>query len=58
MMGSTMGSPQEFQQLCLFVEKHNIRPVIEDTVPIEKYRAAFSTLLSPQKMGKIILSFR
>ena len=56
-LGSTMGSPKEFSQLCDFVSKNTIVPVIDSVFSIHSFKKAFAQLNSPQKMGKIILSF-
>ena len=55
-MGSTMGSPKEFTELCLFIEQHQITPVIDSCFPMEQYQNAFSALLSKNRIGKVILS--
>jgi len=56
-LGSTMGSPQEFSLLCQFITKHKIIPIVDSVFPIDKYQAAFGRLNDPNKMGKVILSF-
>ena len=55
-IGSTMGSISEFHALMEFVSKNKIIPLIEEVFPVEEYERAFQRLLSPQKMGKVILT--
>lgn len=55
-MGSTMGSPQEFVELCRFVEMHRIIPMIDSCFAIEQYSMAFDALSSKNRIGKVIIS--
>lgn len=55
-IGSTMGSTSEFHALMEFVSQNKIIPLIEEVFPLNEYEKAFQRLLSPQKMGKVILT--
>ncbi len=57
-LGSTMGSPREFQALLRFVEAHHIIPHIDTVYPIEKGQEAFARLIHTERMGKVILSLQ
>ncbi|HEU5140188.1 MAG TPA: zinc-binding dehydrogenase [Bacillales bacterium] len=54
--GSTMGSPQEFQQMVELVEKHQIHPVIDETYTLEEAADAQSRMENGENFGKIILT--
>ena len=54
-IGTAMGSPTEFQELITFMEKHQIRPVIHQTFPMDKAIEAIKTLEQGQQIGKIVL---
>lgn len=53
LIGSTMGSRDEFQAMLQFVEKHKIHPVIDTTYPLEQAQEACNRLLHSEQFGKI-----
>jgi zinc-binding alcohol dehydrogenase/oxidoreductase len=53
-MGSTMGSSAEFEQMLTFVEEHKIIPVFEPPIPLTKASEAFQ-LLEGNHFGKIVV---
>ena len=55
-LGSTMGSPKEFSQLCTFISESGLTPIVDSCHPLSKYENAFQALLSKERMGKIVLS--
>jgi NADPH:quinone reductase-like Zn-dependent oxidoreductase len=54
-MGSTMGSPIEFEAMVRFVEKHKIVPVIDAVYPLSEGNAACERMDKGQQFGKIVL---
>lgn len=54
-LGSTMGSPQEFQEMLHFVEKHQIRPVVDEVFKLENGVQAFQKMAESSQFGKIVL---
>lgn len=54
-IGSTMGSPDEFAAMLRFVADHRIEPIIDQTWPLEQAVAAHRRLLAAEQMGKIVL---
>lgn len=52
-LGTTMGSQDEFREMLKFVEKHKIRPVIDQVFPITETRDALSRLADAKQFGKI-----
>ncbi|MEN2993084.1 MAG: zinc-binding dehydrogenase [Bacteroidia bacterium] len=54
-IGSTMGSPRNFSDLLSFIERHQIRPLVEHTYPITALPQALARLWQGDQMGKIVL---
>lgn len=55
-LGSTMGSPQEFGEMVQFVEKHKIRPVLDKTYALEEVVEAQNRMENGENFGKIVLT--
>jgi zinc-binding alcohol dehydrogenase/oxidoreductase len=55
-MGSTMGTPAEFTEMVAFVEKHQIRPVIDTVMPLAEAEAALRRMDAGHQFGKIVLT--
>lgn len=53
MLGSTMGSGEEFQEMLHFIEKHKIKPVIDQMFSLNAYDQAFQRLHEAEQFGKI-----
>jgi zinc-binding alcohol dehydrogenase/oxidoreductase len=54
-LGSTMGSPEDFILMTGFVNKYSIRPVIDRVFPFTDAEAAFRRMENGQQFGKIVL---
>jgi NADPH:quinone reductase-like Zn-dependent oxidoreductase len=54
LMGTTMGSDQEFEEMLAFVSKHQIRPIVDSIRPFSKMAESFSDISKPNKVGKIV----
>jgi zinc-binding alcohol dehydrogenase/oxidoreductase len=54
-LGSTMGSPEDFTSMIAFVKTHGIRPVIDKVFPFEEGEAALHRMDNAQQFGKIII---
>ncbi|MDY0408027.1 zinc-binding dehydrogenase [Virgibacillus soli] len=57
LLGSTMGSREEFRNMTKHVETHQIHPVIDEFFPLERAQEAFHKLEVNKQFGKIGLSF-
>lgn len=57
LIGTTMGSPQEFRDLISFVEKHELHPTIDSVYPFEESIQAFKALEQGNQIGKIVIRF-
>ncbi|MFN8318501.1 MAG: zinc-binding dehydrogenase [Saprospiraceae bacterium] len=54
-MGSTMGSPHDFEQLLAFVNDHQIRTRVDKVYHFDDYGHAFARLSVGEQMGKVVL---
>lgn len=55
-LGSTMGSDQEFHAMVDFVEKHKLTPVVDSVYALEEGVAAFEHMARGAQFGKIVIS--
>lgn len=55
-IGSTMGSPQDFADMVKFVEEHRIHPVLDKTYSLEEATEALFRMEKGENFGKIVLS--
>jgi zinc-binding alcohol dehydrogenase/oxidoreductase len=53
--GTAMGSPDDFSSMLEFYEKHGLRPVINQTFPLEETAAALNLMQEGEGIGKIVL---
>jgi len=56
LLGSTMGSPDDFAGLTEFVATHRIVPVVDRVLPLAAAEAALRHMESGAQFGKIVLS--
>jgi len=54
-LGTSMGSDQEFGAMVNFVDRHQLRPVVDKVYPIAEAAAAFQRMEEGQQFGKIVL---
>ncbi|WP_347860528.1 zinc-binding dehydrogenase [Salimicrobium sp. PL1-032A] len=57
LLGSTMGSMEEWKEMLAFIEKHDIHPVIDKVFNAEECEEAFSYLKSSRNLGKLGIRF-
>ncbi|MFC4387236.1 zinc-binding dehydrogenase [Gracilibacillus marinus] len=57
MIGSTMGSREEFIELLAFVKQHNIKPFIDTSFSFDELDRAFTYLEKQNQVGKIVVRF-
>ncbi|HAD12759.1 MAG TPA: alcohol dehydrogenase, partial [Saprospirales bacterium] len=55
LLGSTMGSPSEFESMLHFVQKHSIVPVIDAVFGLKDGAQAFERMNNGAQFGKIVL---
>jgi NADPH:quinone reductase-like Zn-dependent oxidoreductase len=54
LLGSTMGSDQDFREMVSFVEQHQILPVIDQILPLDDLHQGFRELETSSQFGKIV----
>lgn len=54
-LGTTMGTPEEFQGMLDFYEKHQLRPVIDSTFPLDEIQKAHEYMENGSQFGKIVI---
>lgn len=54
-LGSTMGSETDFQNMLHFVETHQIHPVVDEVFAMKDYQFAFDRMQAGLQFGKIVL---
>lgn len=55
-IGSTMGSDSEFEEMVRFVNDQKIRPTIDKVFELDNYLEAFNRFKAADHFGKIVLS--
>jgi D-arabinose 1-dehydrogenase-like Zn-dependent alcohol dehydrogenase len=53
--GSTMGSQKDFAEMLAFVEKHQIKPVVDSIFDLEHTNAALEKLRDGTQFGKVVI---
>jgi len=54
-LGSTMGSPSDFQSMIDFVKHHQIKPIISHTFPLAEANAAIEVVGKNEQFGKVCI---
>jgi len=54
-LGSTMGSPGDFEAMAEFVRKYTLRPVVDRVFGFEEGEAAFRWMEGEKQFGKIVI---
>lgn len=55
LLGTTMGSPDDFQGMIATVARHSIRPTISEVFPLARAAEAFALMTRGGQFGKIVL---
>ena len=55
-LGTTMGSRHELEQLVRFCTERDIRPPIHEVLPLADARRGFETVLGGEAFGKVVLT--
>ncbi|MDQ0217759.1 NAD(P)-dependent alcohol dehydrogenase [Peribacillus cavernae] len=53
LLGSTMGSTEEHREMVQFIEKHQIRPIMDHMYPLSQFEQAFERMEKAAQLGKI-----
>lgn len=54
-LGTTMGSPKDFDAMVSFVNQHQIKPVIDEVFELSDAEMAFSKMNEYEQFGKIVM---
>jgi NADPH:quinone reductase-like Zn-dependent oxidoreductase len=54
-LGSTMGTPEDFAGVLALLESGRVRPVVDTVMPLSEIRAAHERLEAGAQLGKIVL---
>lgn len=55
LLGTTMGSPNDFSEMTEFVARHRLKPVISEMFPLERSLDAFALMEQGGQFGKVVL---
>ena len=55
-LGTTMGSPEDFADMLAFVNEHRLRPTISQVVPLPQVNEAFEAMGRGEGLGKIVVT--
>ncbi len=55
LIGSTMGSVEDFQSMLDFVARHQLKPAVDSVHPLAEGNEAFLLMKETQQFGKIVL---
>jgi D-arabinose 1-dehydrogenase-like Zn-dependent alcohol dehydrogenase len=55
LLGSTMGSPKEFDDMLRFVATHRIIPVVDEVFDLEEGNSAMEKMKNGNQFGKLVL---
>lgn len=56
-IGSTMGTKADFEEMLGFLQRSGVRPKIHQTLPAENAHEGFAMMLADQQFGKITFTF-
>jgi D-arabinose 1-dehydrogenase-like Zn-dependent alcohol dehydrogenase len=54
-LGSTMGSPEDFTAMLALVEMHKIRPIVSHIFPLDEINDAMALIAKGEQFGKICI---
>ncbi len=57
-LGTTMGTRDEFLSMLDFIESRTLKPVVDTILPLEKVKSAFERMEQQNQFGKIILQIK
>ena len=56
LLGSTMGSPADWEAMLAFVKQHRLRPAISAAFPLERAAEAFGQIERGGQFGKVVVT--
>jgi NADPH:quinone reductase-like Zn-dependent oxidoreductase len=55
-LGSTMGTLEELEELCSFIARTGVKPPVDSVHPLANARSAFERLASGEEFGKVVVA--
>jgi zinc-binding alcohol dehydrogenase/oxidoreductase len=55
LLGTTMGSPSDWEAMITFVAEHRLRPVVSEVFPLGRAGEAFALMERGEQFGKIVV---
>ncbi|MCW7989082.1 alcohol dehydrogenase [Streptomyces platensis subsp. clarensis] len=55
LLGTSMGSAEEFRDLLAFVDQHRIRPVVDRVYALEEITAAYGQMEAGRQFGNVVI---
>lgn len=55
LLGTTMGSPSDWEAMVSFVSRHKLRPVVSEVFPLARAAEAFGLMERSAQFGKIVV---
>jgi len=55
-IGSTMGTSEEFADMITFIDQHKLKPVIDSIIPLSEYKDGFEKMNNGSQFGKIVFT--
>ena len=56
LIGSTMGTPEDFEQMLKLVSRCQVQPVVDSVYPLEEVNQALREMADSSQFGKLVLS--
>lgn len=56
LLGSTMGSPEDWESMIAFVEEHRVHPLVSDVFSLDQVTEAFELMERGGQFGKIVVA--
>ncbi|AGK52595.1 zinc-binding dehydrogenase [Bacillus sp. 1NLA3E] len=53
LLGSTLGSGEEYKEMIQFIEKYQIKPALDHVYPLDQFGQAFERMNKAEQLGKI-----
>ncbi len=55
-LGTTMGTEKEFEQMIQYVSEHQIVPIVDSVLPLDEAEKALKYMVAGKQFGKIVLT--
>ncbi|OAH53227.1 alcohol dehydrogenase [Domibacillus aminovorans] len=56
MLGSTMGSGEELEEMIQLIEQYKLHPIVDQVYPLDQFEQAFTRIDKAEQLGKIVFA--